>query len=368
MDGVATSTILGLGGLAVGVVFGAIVQRTNFCTLGAISDLILMEDGRRMRAWALATAVALFGTQAMHLAGLIDIDSSFYLSSNLGWAGAILGGLMFGFGMTKTGGCAGRTLVRLGAGNLKSLVVLLIMGMFAYMTLRGIIAPLRAAMEGALNADLKSVGLKTQGIGEFFSRFTGLSPVSGRVAATVLVGGGLLYYCFKDREFRKSGRNVLAGIGIGLTILAGWVVTGILAKDEFSPTPLMSLSFASPTAEFLQYLMVFTGTTINFGAALVAGVLLGSFLMAKATGRFRLESFADQDDLLRHLGGAALMGVGAILSLGCTIGQGMTGTAALALGGLVAWASIIAGTYYGVKYLEEGSYTGALKACFGATG
>lgn len=364
MEGLATPTILGIGGLVVGAVFGAIVQRTNFCTLGAISDLILMEDGNRMRAWALATAVALFGTQAMHLAGLINIESTFSLTSNFGWAGAILGGLMFGFGMTKTGGCAGRTLVRLGAGNLKSLVVLLVMGMFAYMTLRGIIAPLRTAMEGALNYDLKGVGLKTQGLGEMLTRFAGLAPVPGRVVASLLVGGGLLYYCFKDRHFLKSGRDVFAGVGIGLTILAGWVVTGILARDEFSPTPLMSLSFASPIAEFLQYLMVFTGTTINFGAALVAGVLVGSFLMAQATGRFRVESFADKDDLVRHLGGAALMGVGAILSLGCTIGQGMTGTATLAAGGLIAWASIIAGTYYGVKYLEEGTYSGALKACF----
>lgn len=367
MDGLATSTVLGIGGLVVGLVFGAIVQRTNFCTLGAVSDLILMEDGRRMRAWVLAAAVALFGTQAMHLAGLINIDSSFYLTSNLGWAGAILGGLMFGFGMTKTGGCAGRTLVRLGAGNLKSLVVLMVMGMVAYMTLRGIIAPLRAAMETSLNYDLKGIGLKTQGVGEMFSRFGGLSPVAGRVVASVVVGGALLWYALKDADFRRSGRDVFAGVGIGLTILGGWTVTGILAKDEFAPVPLTSLSFASPIAEFLQYLMVFTGTTINFGAALVAGVVLGSFLMAAGTGRFRIESFADKDDLVRHLGGATLMGIGAILSLGCTIGQGMTGTATLALGGMIAWASIIAGAYYGVKYLEEGTYIGALKASFGAS-
>jgi uncharacterized membrane protein YedE/YeeE len=153
MNELSITTIVGLGGFAIGLVFGAVVQRTNFCTMGGISDLVLMGDGRRFRAWLLAIAVAIIGTQTLHFAGLIDINKSIYLSANLGWLGAIIGGAMFGFGMTQTGGCASKTLVRLGAGNLKSLIVMVVLGIFAYMTLRGLLALPRLQIE-TTNIDL----------------------------------------------------------------------------------------------------------------------------------------------------------------------------------------------------------------------
>jgi uncharacterized membrane protein YedE/YeeE len=364
MGELGTTAILGLGGLFVGLVFGAVVQRTNFCTMGGVSDWILMEDGRRLRAWALAAAVALIGTQLLHMTGRIDTTKSMYLAPSFGWFGAILGGLMFGFGMTKTGGCASRTLVRFGAGNLKSLIVLMVMGIVAYMTMRGLLAPLRAQMETATSLNLGALGMKAAGLNDLLARATGFSANAARVAAIVLIGGGIIWFCFGDAEFRRSKRDILAGVGVGLTVIAGWVVTGILAADEFAPVPLGSLTFAAPMGESLQYLMTFTGSTLNFGIAVTAGVILGSFFAAVASGTFHLESFADRDDLLRHLGGAALMGVGAVLSLGCTIGQAVTGVSTLALGGLVTWAAIVAGAVYGVRHLEEGSYSGALKAMF----
>ena len=362
MSELATSTIAGIGGLAVGLVFGAVVQRTNFCTLGGVSDLMLMGDGRRFRAWVLAIAVAIIGTHALHFSGLIDINQSIYLTSNLGWLGAIVGGTMFGFGMSQASGCGSKTLVRLGAGNLKSLVVTIVLGIVAYMTLRGLFAPARVQLEGLTNIDLQAHGLDNQNIGEMAAAVLGAPAGAGRAAAAVVVAATLLIFCFKDAEFRKSGTNIAAGVIIGLVVVAGWVVTGVIAADEFDPVPLESITFIAPSANSLQYLMTYTGSTINFGIAAVGGVIAGSALMALATGTFQIESFADRDDLVRHLCGGALMGAGGVLALGCSIGQGVTGMGTLAFGSVVAWLSIIAGSYFGIRYLEEGSFGGALRA------
>jgi uncharacterized membrane protein YedE/YeeE len=364
MDELATTTVVGIGGLVTGLVVGATAQRTNFCTMGSISDLVVMGDGRRFRAWVLAIAVAIIGTHVLHFGGAIDINKSIYLTTNLGWLGAIIGGAMFGFGMTLAGGCGSKTLVRLGAGNLKSLVVTIVLAIVAYMTLRGLFALVRVQIETAANIDLKARGLDNQNVGELAGVLFGLSGDTARAAAAVIVAAAFLFFCFKDAAFRRSTANIAAGFIIGVTVVAGWLVTGVLGANEFDPAPLASLTFVAPVADGLQYLMTFTGATINFGIAVVGGVIAGSFLMAAATGTFRIESFADRGDMARHLGGAALMGAGGVLSLGCTIGQGITGMGTLALGSVIAWLSIIGGGYLGVKYLEEGSFSGALRAVF----
>ncbi len=364
MGELTTTTIVGIGGFIIGLVFGAVVQRTNFCTMGAISDLVLMGDGRRFRAWVLTIAVAIIGTQALHFSGAIDVNKSVYLTPNLGWLGAIIGGVMFGFGMTLAGGCGSKTVVRLGAGNLKSLVVAIVLGLVGYMTMRGLLAPARMQMEAAINVNLRTHGLNTQNIGEMAAAVLGLPGNTARAIAAVAVAVAFLVFCFKDAAFRRSPSNIAAGLILGLTVVAGWIVTGILAADEFNPVPLASLTFVAPLGESLQYLMTFTGSTINFGIAVVGGVIVGSFLMALATGTLQIESFTDRNDFLRHIGGGALMGAGGVMALGCTIGQGITGMSTLALGSVMAWLSIIGGGYLGIKYLEEGSFGGAVRAVF----
>lgn len=364
MPELSVITIVALAGFAVGLVFGGAVQRTNFCAMGGISDALLMGDTRRFRAWLLAIAVAIIGSQALQFAGVVDLNKSIYLSANLGWLGAILGGLMFGFGMTMTGGCTSKTLVRLGAGNLKSLIVILVLGIFAYMTLRGLLAVPRTQLESATNIDLARRGLSNQNLGEMAGAAVGLPALIGHAIVAVALALLFLAICFKDEGFRRSPRNIAGGVIVGLCVIAGWLVTGVLGADEFNPVPLASLTFVAPAGESLQYLMTFTGATINFGIAVTAGVIVGGFLMAIATGTFRVETFADREDLLRHLGGAALMGTGGVMALGCTIGQGITGMSTLSLGSLIAWLSILSGGYLGIKYLEEGSLGGAIRAVF----
>jgi uncharacterized membrane protein YedE/YeeE len=339
-----------LGGFLIGIVFGAIANKTNFCTMGAVSDWVNMGDRNRLRAWLLAIGIAMLATQALQMQGHVDLRESIYLSTNFGWLGHVLGGFLFGVGMTLASGCGQRTLVRVGGGNLKSLVVMVFMGLTAYMTMRGLFALVRVNAIEVTNLDLAARGLADQGIGTLVAAVTGVenTAVVGRVVA-LLCGGGLVVYAFASGSFRRSFNDMLAGIAIGLIIAAGWYLTGVVGFDDFEPVRLESYTFIAPTADSLQYLMTFTGATINFGVAAVFGVILGSFLYVLLTGKFRIETFAQRDDMIRHIAGGVLMGFGGVLALGCTIGQGVTGMSTLALGSLLSLVSIVFGSALTMK-------------------
>jgi hypothetical protein len=270
---------------------------------------------------------------------------------------------MFGFGMTLCGGCGNKTLVRLGAGNLKSLVVAIVLGLFSYMTLRGLVGLARIELEALTVIDLAELEMKTQSILEFLV-LLGMDTLEARIICTVFLSGGLFLFCFKSAEFRESKIDMISGFIVGILIVVAWFVTGYIGFDDFEPTPLVSFSFVAPVGESLQYLMTFTGAKINFGIAVVGGIIIGSFISAKITGEFRIEAFIDAADLKRHLLGGALMGVGGILALGCTIGQGVSGMSTLALGSLIALLSIISGGFFGMKYLEEDSIVRAFQGIF----
>jgi len=362
MEELSIGAIISGFGFIIGIIFGATAQRTNFCTMGALSDIVFMNDWSRLRAWLLAIAIAITLSQMLHINGLIDLNKSIYLTPNLGWAGAIIGGLMFGFGMTIAGGCGNKTLVRLGAGNLKSLIVFIFLGIFAYMTLRGLIGPARLVLESMTIIDLKENGFTTQGIPDLLARLFEINEQIMRPLISGIISLTLFVFCFKDQEFRNSPKNILAGCIIGVLIPVAWYITGVIGKDDFEPTPLASFSFVAPSGNSIQYLMTFTGSTIDFGIATVGGVIVGSFLMSKSNGEFRVESFTSAEDFIRHILGASMMGIGGVIAMGCTIGQGVTGISTLALGSLLALAAILLGGIFGLKYLEEDSVTGALKA------
>ena len=362
MEEMPVTTVVGIAGFLAGIVFGATANKTNFCTMGALSDIVFMEDYSRFRSWMLAVAVAIIGSQALHISGQVDLYESIYQTTDLGWLGAIIGGLIFGFGMTMAGGCANKNLVRIGGGNLKSIVVVIVMGVFGYMTLRGLVGLARIELEAISNIDLSEMGLASQGMIDMLAAVIGGEAESLRPGFTAVFAGALLIYCFKDAGFRSSPLNIFGGLIVGAMVPLGWWITGVLGFDDFEPMPLFSFPFVSPAGESIQYLMTFTGATINFGIATVGGVIVGSFLMALATKSFHIEAFTDTDDMKRHLFGAAIMGIGGILSLGCTIGQGITGMSTLAVGSLIALVSIIIGGLIGLKYMEEGNLGGAIKA------
>lgn len=350
----------------VGIVFGAVVNKTNFCTMGAVSDWVNMGSKDRLRAWFLAIGIAVLATQAMQFKGIIDVGEAIYLTPNFGWLGYLLGGFVFGVGMTLASGCGQRTLVRVGGGNLKSLVVMILLGLTAYMTMRGLLALVRVNAIEVTNVDLATRNMANQGIGTVIAGAIGMesSEQLTRVIA-LLLGGGLVVFAFLGKEFRRSFDNILAGVVIGLIIPAGWYITGVVGFDDFDPVRLESYTFIAPTAQGLMYLMTFTGSTISFGVAATFGVILGSFLYVIATGKFRLETFSDRGDMVRHMLGGVFMGFGGVLALGCTIGQGVTGMSTLALGSLFALVSIIFGSALTMKVeyyrMDDEGFFSALK-------
>jgi uncharacterized membrane protein YedE/YeeE len=323
--------------------FGAIASRTHFCTMGAVSDWVNMGSLTRLRVWFLAIGIAIFGAQALQYLGIVDLSQSIYLSTNFTWLGHLLGGLLFGIGMTLGSGCGQRTLIRVGGGNLKSLVVLLVMAISAYMTLRGLLALLRLEINGPTTWDLQQSGLTTQGLPEILSTFSGLSQDVSTLIIALIIGGGMILFALRDSKVWTQFDNLLAGIGIGSIIVFAWYTTGSLGYDDFDPLPVEGYSFIAPVGNALTYLMTFTGSTINFGIAVVFGLLAGSFVYSIVTGTFRIESFNDKSDLVNHLSGGLLMGFGGVISLGCTIGQGITGLSTLAIGSLITLIAIIAG-------------------------
>ena len=353
-------------GFVIGIVFGAVANKTNFCTMGAVSDWVNMGSKDRLRAWLLAIGIAILATQFMDARGLVDVDQAIYRTPNFGWLGHMLGGMLFGIGMTLASGCGQRTLVRLGGGNLKSLLVVLLLGLTAYMTMRGLLALVRVNAIEPTNIDLAAKGIANQGIDTLIGSAIGAGASSAVTwVVSVVLGLGPVIYAFASGTFRRSFDNILAGIVIGLVIPAGWYATGVIGFDDFEPVRFESYTFIAPTGDSLMYLLTYTGSTINFGVAAVGGVILGSFLYVILTGNFRLETFTDRNDMLRHIFGGIAMGFGGVLALGCTIGQGVTGLSTLALGSLLSLVSIIFGSALTMKIeyyrLDDHSFFGALR-------
>jgi len=332
-------------GFMLALVLGAVANKTNFCAMGAVSDWVNMGLKGRFGAWLLAMGVAIAGAQLLELTGLVDLSESIYRTTNFGLIGYVFGGLMFGVGMTLAGGCGQRTLVRVGSGNLKSLVVFLVLALSAYMTLRGIIGVARVALIEPLSIELAEKGIAEQGLAEIAAHGFDVEVTNkmrwmfASVVSILLIGIAL-----SIRELRGNKNNVLGGLVVGLVVVGAWAITGIVGYDDFDPVPIEGLSFVAPIGNSVSYLMTYTGATITFAIAAVFGVIVGSFVYSVVTGSFRIETFSHRDDMINHLVGGALMGVGGVLSLGCTLGQGVTGLSTLAIGSFIATFFIILGS------------------------
>ena len=355
--------IVTLGGFVLAFIFGAVANRTNFCTMGAVSDVVNMGSWGRMRMWLLAIAVAILGTHALQLAGLIDITKSFYVRPNVTWVSYVLGGFLFGVGMTLGSGCGSKTLVRLGGGSLKSLVVFTFLGIAAYMTLKGLFAIWRTRWIDPIATDLTASHVPRQDLPTLISAWTGASLPAMEIAVALTVALALLIFVFKDRDFRTSFDHVLGGTVVGLVIVGGWYVTGHIGYGENPDTletafigtnsrTIESLSFTAPVAYTLELLLLWTdrslGPTFGIGACL--GIIAGSFTYAIASKSFRWEGLAGAEDTVNHVIGGLLMGFGGVLALGCTIGQGLTGFSTLAIGSILAFFAIVAGSALTMRY------------------
>lgn len=341
------------------VIFGAIAQRTHFCTMGAVADIVNIGDWSRMRMWALAVGVAMIGFNTMVGLGWVEARHTIYAPPRWVWLSNIAGGLLFGFGMVLASGCGSKTLVRIGGGNLKSLVVFVVLGLAAYMTMRGITAVARVA-----TVDAVAVTLPTgQDLPSLLAAATGLAVPTLALLLGLLLGGALIVFALARPEGR-SADVLLGGLGVGAVVAAVWWVSGRLGFVPEHPATLEavflatnsrsmeSLTFVAPVAYTLDWLMLFSDTSKVLTIAIVTtlGVIVGSALVAIIGRSFRWEGFRGVEDTANHLVGAALMGVGGVTAMGCTIGQGLSGVSTLALGSFLALAAIVLGAVLALRW------------------
>lgn len=340
------------GAFALAFIFGAVANKTDFCTMGAVSDWVNMGDFNRMRMWLLAIATAVLASAALHLSGVVDLSKSIYPGPNFTWLSYIVGGFLFGVGMTLGSGCGSKTLIRIGGGNLKSLLVFVFLGLAAYMTLRGILGAFRVGVLEKASVTLAS--------GQDLASLLGIP----RIAIAAVLGLGLAGWVYSSREFRGNLNYTLGGVVTGLVVAGGWYVSGHLGHVAEDPATLQeafvatntgrmeSFSFVAPLAYSLEYLMFWTDKSkvITYGIASAAGVIAGSAAYALASGKFRWEGFRDAEDTAMHMIGGVLMGFGGICALGCTIGQAITGFSTLALGSMLTFVSIVAGSAATMKW------------------
>ena len=343
----------------VSFLFGALAQRTHFCTMGAISDVVNMGDWTRARQWMLAIGVAMVGFAWLAAIGEVDPGKTLYAGSRLIWLSCLVGGLMFGFGMVLSSGCGNKTLVRVGSGNLKSLVVMVVMGIAAFATLKGITGVLRVATVDRIAIDMP------QGahLGGWLQPLFSMPAPTLQLWLGMCLGMALVVALLLNPEMRRLD-NLVAGAGAGALIVAMWWVSGSLGHVAEHPETLEevflttnsgrieSLSFVAPVAYLLDWLMFFSDKSkvLSLGIVSVLGVICGSFVMSRLDGSFRLEGFGSVEDLGNHLVGAVLMGVGGVTAMGCTVGQGLSGISTLSLNAVIALAAIVLGAILAFKY------------------
>jgi uncharacterized membrane protein YedE/YeeE len=303
------------------VAFGAVANRVNFCTMGAVSDLVTMGDWRRMRMWLLAIAVAIAGATWLDASGLVELGKSIYTTPRVAWLSHLVGGFLFGFGMTLASGCGSKLLIRAGAGNLKSMVTLIVLAIAGYMTLKGLFAVWRVQTLDTMRLDTTAFGAAHSDLGSVVTALSGGKSV--KAVLPFAFAAAVAAFVLASRDFRASREMIAGGLIVGAIIVAGWYVTGHLGHVAEDPSTLEE---------------AFIGT--NSGSAAVA----------VATRTFRWEGFASTEDLVNHIVGGVLMGFGGVCALGCTIGQGLTGISTLALGSFLALGAIIAGSVAALRY------------------
>ena len=356
-----------LSTFALALVLGAIAQKTRFCTMGAVSDWVNMGDTGRMRSWVFAMAIAMAGVVALEAGGAASLGSDTfppYRSANFAWLRYLLGGLMFGIGMTIGSGCGNRTLVRIGGGNVKSLTVLLVASICAYLMMwTPVYETAFLPWIQATTVNLARHGVPSQEVGSIVAGMFGMEATRAlNLIVSALVAVGLFVFVFRSRDFRDNFDHILGGAAVGIAVVAGWYLTGgppgqawkeyaEMATEIPSRVQTQSLTFISPMGDGLRYLLdPARFSLVNFGVVALAGVILGSFVYSIATRGFRYERFFTFKDFANHALGGALMGTGGVLAMGCTIGQAVTGVSTLAIGSILTFFAIVIGSVLTMKF------------------
>jgi len=362
--------------------------------MGAVSDMVNMGDYSRFRSWLLAITVGIIGMLILESAGLVNADSSFppYRGSQLIWAENILGGFLFGIGMTLASGCGNKTLIRIGGGNIKSIFVFIIISIIAYFMTTPFPGTDQTLFSVLFFDWIRPLAISLDTNQDLGSLVSSDNPILWRSIIGGVIAVLLLVYIFLGKEFRSNSEHWIAGFVVGLAVLAGWYLSSSIMvdiPDEETQYSLMqyydnwdmvsdseegkpaqgatlspqSFTFINPIGQSLGYASSgLQSSMLTFGIVSVFGVILGSLLWSLISKSFRIEWFVNFQDFFTHMIGAILMGFGGVLALGCTIGQGITGFSTLALGSIFAFIAIVFGSaltmkiqYYQMLY-EDASF------------
>ena len=360
---VATQLLIYIGVL--GFILGFVVTKTNFCTMGAVSDWVNIGDLSRFKSWMLAAAIAILGVAILNYLSFFDINDSRipYRNSLLAWPRYIIGGLMFGIGMTYASGCGNKVLIRVGGGNLKSLVVLIVAGIMAYvMTRTDFYGIIFHSWMNPISLDLAQIGILDQSLPTIISSIFSINNSANfNLILGIIVSSIMIFVIFKSGKFIQNFDNVFSGITVGLVIVMAWLLTGGVTGQEWieandfldDPLPsvgMQSFTFINPMGETL----IFAGNAadsyyLTFCVTALLAVITGAFFYSVLSNNFRIEWFLSKQDFIRHIIGAVLIGVGGVLAMGCTIGQGVTGISTLAIGSFITLIFIILGAAITMK-------------------
>lgn len=337
----AYSALVGLGG---GIVLGLAARLGDFCTLGALESAAYGADQRRIRLWGIVLGIAIAGAFLAEMAGFADLGATFYLTLEWSPLASILGGLLFGYGMAMAGNCGFGALVRFGGGDLRSLVVVVVMGIFAFVTLSGPLAPLRTRLFEQVETP------EPQGMAHWLAAQTGLAPITFALP----VAAALVLWALAHGPMRRDPRRIAWGVAAGLAIVFCLVGTSAVYRESFGAVGVEAPSFTAPLGRTILYFMTSTAGGITFSVGLVAGVLAGAFSGSLMRGMFRWEACEDPRELGRQVSGAAMMGIGGTVAIGCSIGQGVSAMSVLAFSAPVTLAAIVVGGLVGLRHLIGG--------------
>tara|TARA_B100001173_G_scaffold278963_1_gene261424 strand:+ start:103 stop:1302 length:1200 start_codon:yes stop_codon:yes gene_type:complete len=360
---VATQLLIYIGIL--GFILGFVVTKTNFCTMGAVSDWVNIGDLSRFKSWMLAAAIAILGVAILNFLSFFDINDSRipYRNSLLAWPRYIIGGLMFGIGMTYASGCGNKVLIRVGGGNLKSLVVLIVAGIMAYvMTRTDFYGIIFHSWMNPISLDLAQIGILDQSLPTIISSIFSINNSADfNLILGIIVSSIMIFMIFKSGKFIQNFDNVFSGIIVGLVIVMAWLLTGGVIGQEWieandfldDPLPsvgMQSFTFINPMGETLIFASNAADSYyLTFGVTALLSVITGAFFYSVLSNNFRIEWFLSKQDFIRHIIGAVLIGVGGVLAMGCTIGQGVTGISTLAIGSFITLIFIILGAAITMK-------------------
>lgn len=321
------------GGLLLGVLLGLVLQRSGFCARAALANAFEGKDNAKLRAYLLAVAVALVGTQALAGLGMVDLGTTPYLRASVPLVGLVIGGVVFGAGMMLAGGCPSRLMVRAAEGQGGSMLTWLVFVLVIMASLEGGLAPLREIAAGpAMTLPAKTLP----------------ALLGGVPAWTVTVGMVVLIGAFLLRAPRQSEwwgwKLPLSGMVVGGLVAGSWYVS-IAGTSEFDTPVTSALAFVAPAQDLMRYFtMERLGFPLKFGSAAVLGVFLGAFFSVIIARRFQWE-VPRGAQMLRNVAGGVMMAWGGILAMGCSIGQGMAGIATLSVSSLIAVASMALGAW-----------------------